>query len=688
MRRLFMIEDLRALARSAPVQSVLLAITAGLAYWNSLQVPFIFDDLPGIVENPSIRDWQAYGAVLFPPDNGSSVTGRPLVNLTLALNYAWAGMDPSPYHTTNVLLHIGCTLALWGCLRRGFTAPALSHIWNRSYAPLATLCAAVWSLHPLQTESVTCVIQRTELLVGLFYLATIYAFIRATEGDRTRFWTVCAAFSCAMGMASKEVMVSAPVVALFYDRLINRVPILEALKVRRGLYLSLAVSWLLLGALVLGMGGTRGEAAGFGTGAPWWAYSLKQCEAILLYLQLSVWPNPLVLYYGVDLVYSVSSVMAELAILIVAIALTGWGLWRGHPLTFAAIWFFALLAPSSSVVPLVSQTVSEHRMYLPLAGPLVAVMAWLHIVLGRRLLLSGAGIAAAFVLLVAARNRDYASELSIWNDTVAKAPNNARARVNFGAALKAAGKIDAARVQYEKAVALDPTSAEAQNNLATILIGLGRWEEAIPRLEQAIALRPRLAEAHINLAAAMLHRNDPTRAIHHAREAVRLKPESALAHSNHGYAALRLGDHPAALAAFTRAAALDPRFAEARSTLGGLLYQAGRIEESVTHFEAAVVAEPGSVTHHNNVASAYAQLGRLQEAIAHYRIALRLNPGFLESYLNLALILSRTGDFTAARAALEEADRLKPNDQRVTTLRAQITAAEQRSPPDAPTPRN
>jgi tetratricopeptide (TPR) repeat protein len=670
---------------------LLLAITSSSAYLNSLSAPFIFDDLPAIVENTTIRDWRNWAEVLSPPAQGSGVTGRPMVNLSLALNYAVGELNPLGYHVTNLLLHVVCVYFLWGILRRTFvTAPfAINSGFTRDSAEsTATLGAALWSLHPLQTESVTCVIQRTELLVGVFYLGTLYFAIRATGSRRNPLWSIGAAVSCALGMASKEVMVSAPIVVLLYDRLINGIPFAAALKSRRGLYMALAAGCVVLGVLVLGMGGSRGEAAGFGTGGPWWAYSLKQCEAILLYLGLTAWPHPLVLFYGVDLVYAVSEVALQLSAIVVAIALTAWGLHRGHPLAFPSLWFFALLAPSSSVIPLVSQTVSEHRMYLPLAGPLMVAVFFGHLVLGRKLFLCGALIAVAFGLLVAARNRDYASELSIWNDTVAKAPQNARARVNFGAALKAAGKIEAAQHHYEMAAALDPTSAEARNNLATLLIESGRWTEAIPHLENALALRPKLAEVHINLASALLHRNDPGRALRHAREAVRLKPGAALAYSNLGYAELRSGDTPAAIAAFERAIALDAGLGDARSTLGGLLYQAGRFAEAAGHFEATLKAGPESVVNLNNLASAYAQLGRLPDAIALYRAALQVDPAFLDSHWNLALILARSGAWQDALVALDTMARVKPDDLRIAPLRAQIVATEQAHTPATPTPRN
>src|SRR5207249_4582190 len=129
---------------------------------------------------------------------------------------------------------------------------------------------------------------------------------------------------------------------------------------RRGFYLALAATWLLLAYLVLSSGGTRGTAAGLGLGMSSWSYALKQCEAILLYLKLTVWPHPLVVYYGSGVISRLVEVGWQFTLIVVAAAATLLALWRRPILGFVGIWFFAILAPSSSVVPLVTQTMAEH----------------------------------------------------------------------------------------------------------------------------------------------------------------------------------------------------------------------------------------------------------------------------------------------------------------------------------------
>ena len=157
---------------------LLIAAAGGLAYSNSFSVPFIFDDIRAIVENPSIREPGDLEQVLTgPPD--SSVRDRPVVGLTLAFNYALGGLAVGGYHLFNLAVHILAGLTLFGIVRRTLLAPRLPGRFQESSTPLALAISLIWLVHPLQTESVTYIIQRSESLAGFFYLFTLYSFILA-----------------------------------------------------------------------------------------------------------------------------------------------------------------------------------------------------------------------------------------------------------------------------------------------------------------------------------------------------------------------------------------------------------------------------------------------------------------------------------------------------------------------------
>ena len=198
----------------------LVVVAAGLlAYHNSFTGPFIFDDLPSIPENPTIRHlWPIWQPLSPPQTGGITVEGRPVINLSLAINYALGGYDVRGYHVLNLTIHILAGLTLFGVVRRTLLQPRLRERFGGVANELALAVAVLWTVHPLQTESVTYIVQRAESLMGLFYLLTLYCFIRSVESPRPRVWCGLCLTACAVGMASKEVMASAPLLVMLYDR--------------------------------------------------------------------------------------------------------------------------------------------------------------------------------------------------------------------------------------------------------------------------------------------------------------------------------------------------------------------------------------------------------------------------------------------------------------------------------------
>lgn len=576
------------------VCAVLLLATVA-AYWNSMAVPLFFDDKPAILENPTIRQLWPLSGVLNPPQDGSSVTGRPLVNLSLAINYALGGTEPRGYHVFNLLIHAFAGLTLYGVVRRTLLLPALRDRFGRAAGLIAVTIAALWVLHPLQTESVTNIIQRTESLVGLFYLLTFYTFVRGLDSTCPRLWLGLCVISCLAGMATKEVMVTAPVLILFFDRAFAAGSLGAAWRLRRSWHLGLAATWLLLLALLIQTGGTRGEGAGLGLGATPWDYLLTQCRAVVLYLKLSFWPHPLVVDYGTDLVGGLSEVWMQAMLLVALAALTVVAWWRRPKAGFVGAAFFVILSPSSSVVPLVSQTIAEHRMYLPLAAVIVAVVLLLHQRLGRTAVLVLLCAAPVLGTLTHLRNRDYRSELTLWTDTTGKAPTNARAQIN----------------------------------LAEILIKEGRPAEALVAAENAVRLRPNYPEAQNNLAIALIQTGRPDPALVAARRAVELKPDYAGAHSTLGIVLAQFGRLPEAIQHFETALRLAPGAAEAPSlhyNLANALLKSGRFPEAIGHYRTALQHDPGLAEAHFNLAHALGMSGRYAEAEAELETTLRLDP--------------------------------------------------------------
>jgi tetratricopeptide (TPR) repeat protein len=625
--------------RLSPLERALVAVVLGaaavLAWRGALAVPFLFDDLRAIVNNPTIRSLARIGEVLAPPADGSGVSGRPIVNLTLAIDYAFGGLDPRGYHATNLLLHAMSALLLFGVVRRTLRRTR----FRAAAAPLALATALLWGVHPLQTESVACVIQRTELLGGFFLLLTFYGFVRALDAPHRRRWPALSVAASALGMASKEIMVVAPVLVFLFDRAFAAGSFRAAWSLRRGYYLALAATWLVLIALLIGMGGTRGSAAGLGLGVPWWAYALKQCEAIPAYLGLAAWPHPLVLDYGTEVVTDVRRVLAPGLLLLALVSATFVALRRWPRVGFAAFSFFAILAPSSSVVPLVTQTMAEHRMYLPLAAVLALAVLAAHRVIGARATLwVSAALGLGLAVVTAARNRVMQDEVAIWADTIAKRPANAR----------------------------------AHGSHALALLNRGRAAEAVPGFQRALALDPKSAATELNLGTAFFELRDFATASAHFRRALALDPTLAAAHSNLGAALLELGDAAGALAAHEAALALEPRNAGAHRNAGRALFALNRPADAARHYAEVVAQEPRAAEAHYNLGLALARSGELPRAQPHFATALRLRPD-PAAYLAYARFLAEAGQTAEARAAIETALTLRPDFPEARREREKLT---------------
>lgn len=555
-------------------------------YLPSLRGPFVFDDHPGIVENESIRELGRLDRILHPPATGSGVDSRPVVNLSLALNYASGGLNPSGYRATNVGLHILAALTLFGLVRRSLAAPLAPGRWRDAALPVAACTALLWIAHPLQTETVICVIQRTEGLVSLWYLLALYCFARGVAPTAWRGWLPAAWVACLLGMASKEVMASAPLILLLYDRTFVAGSFRAAWSARKRWHLAFGATWLLLAWLVLDSGGQRGGTAGFDSGVSSGTYLLTQARALAIYLKLSVWPHPLIADYGDWLAPGIGAVAGESVLIALLLGFTTWALVRRPAIGFVGAFFFAVLAPSSSFYPLVSQTIAEHRMYLPLAGVLVLLVATVF------LLPRHVAIGSCVLLVVAAgwqtmrRSSIYASEETLWRDVITHAPQNAWAHFNLGKVHFGQGRWAEAEAENRRAIEINPGFADAHFALGLALERQGRPAAARDAYARVLALKPDV-EAHFRCALMCLQLGRPAEALPHLSEVVRLQPDRAEAEGNWGAALYQLGRAQEAIPHFERMLALRPDAADAHYNLGLLLLQSGRGGAALPHLEAA-----------------------------------------------------------------------------------------------------
>jgi len=381
-------------------------------------------------------------------------------------------------------------------------------------------------------------------------------------------------------------MVTAPLMMLLYDRVFLSSSFGEIARRRWGFYLGLAATWVLLAFFVLT---SRPEEQNvIAVPLSPWRYAMAQFEIIVHYLRLAVWPSPLVFDYAWRPPQTLASVVPWMAMVGALLIGTGLALWRVPWVGFWAVWFFLILAPTSSILP-IADLAFEHRMYLPLAAVVVLGVVGGRELLGlalsrlgaslevRRWLPAGLVIAvvAALGLATIRRNENYRTDFAMWSDTVAKRPDNPRAHTNLANALAEQGRTDDAVAHLSEALRLKPDYVVAHGNLGTLLYRKGRVAESLDHFSEAVRLKPDSARAQTNLAFAffMLGRNKD--AIVHYAEAARLNPKSARAHQNLGAALNRDGQVDEAIAQFSEAVRLKPDLREARHSLDMALARRG-----------------------------------------------------------------------------------------------------------------
>jgi tetratricopeptide (TPR) repeat protein len=540
-------------------------VLVGLVLYSpALHGPFVFDDV------------QITRSTLYHATSLSNVARvlvtpgvpRRLGRATFALSYFLDGFEPEGYHLVNVFAHAvtGVLLALlaWTLLR---LLPH-DHPWVPRAAPIALAGAAVWFVHPVQTQAVAYIWQRYTCLSAAFFLACLLAYVRARTGARHRVLLfVASALFGLLALLTKENAGALPLVIVLVESafLIPR----EGSAARRWRALLFGVAgFAAIAAVFLGPRFAGMMAADFARrGFTATERLLTQSRVLVHYVSLLALPHPgrLNLDYDVALSRSLldppTTLLSALA-LAAALAVAG-GRWRrDRLLSFAILWFFVNQLIESTVIPL--DLAHEHRLYIPSMFPIVYVAGclWARVISPAARGLALGVVLAVLSLWTVERNRYWADPVALLEDTAAKSPHKARVQANLAWAYSERGRLEEASRALERALSSDPGLISAYQNLAAIHLQAGRRAQARALLEEAVRRAPRYMQARVDLAAVCMQLRDPTAAAEHLRRALELlnekpaTPSSVTTYENLGQALLLAGDGASAQAAAARAAEL------------------------------------------------------------------------------------------------------------------------------------
>jgi protein O-mannosyl-transferase len=531
--------------------AAIIIIAGFLAYSNTFTVPFLFDDTINILENQSIRRlWPPWAAFEIPADTG--IVGRPVINFSLALNYAVSGLKVWSYHLINLIIHILAALTLMGVIRRTILIMDSERQHINSALAFSFGCALLWVLHPVQTQAVTYIIQRCESLMALFFLLTFYCALRGRQSTSPRSWHLAAVVFFLLSAGSKESALVAPFLILLYEWVFLKRNFLKAGKTSPIMYSGFTLVVIVIIFMILS-GNTltsRTENILF-TPLDYW---ITQCQVILHYIYLFLWPAGLAFDYGWP-VAAFKEVWPHVVVVMLLVCISFWALWRQKTAGFLGVCFFIILSPTS-LLPLPDMAF-EHRLYLPSAALIVAfagIVYGAHRGLMQHLdgykhyvTAANAGLAATIVFISVLlgfttyeRNKDYRSEMSIWSDTVKKRPDNFRGYQGVGLVLAAEKKFGQSLENMFHALKLRPQNPYVNNDTGFILFLMNRPTEAIPYFEKAIKIKPVYPKAQNNLGAALAQTGNLEQAIVHFSRALKIKPDYSSARNNLAKAASSL----------------------------------------------------------------------------------------------------------------------------------------------------
>jgi len=506
--------------RSGWLLAVAAAVLACLAYLNALDNPFVYDDHDTVLANRSLVDLSNLRFILV------YTPFRPLVNASYALDRWIWDYRPFGYHLTSVALHALTVVLLYVWMRR-----ILDDTTPGADATLPAFAgAALFAVHPIQTEAVGYVSGRSEVLSAVWFMTALLVGRSAVTSGR-RVSAVLGVVAGVLALASKETALALPVVFLAYDWLLR--PGTDEGR-RRRLWL-VAVPLLVLAAAA---GGYRflamnGPSNGVMTAV---LNAMTQSIVIWRYVGLIVWPFGQSIMHSVHRVTHLADPFAWIAI--AALLLTcviGFRLRRSDPVSALGIaWFLAVLAPSSSFLPL-REGMAEHRAYLASAGLFVVISS----IVRRRTIAMKApqysirlavGVAVSILcVLTVMRNRVWSDPITLWSAATLHAEGMWEPRYALADSLREAGQCAAAVPEYRKVVALRPAHRDGHTNLGICLAETGHLDEAEREFRRALEIDPSYARGYTNLGALALMAGDATRARDFYREAIGKDPNNVLA---------------------------------------------------------------------------------------------------------------------------------------------------------------
>jgi len=667
-------------------------------YSNTLDVPFHLDDRPMILENPQVRisTLSEIGKVGF-----ESAMTRPVAFISFALNYYVHQYDLKGYHVVNITIHIltGIFLYLFMITTIAISTPQSAgpqKPGSFNPSPIAFGATLIWLVHPVQTQSVTYIVQRMTSMASMFYLLSFLLYakgrilqrahpdqtIQAETDSSSKYKNItnnfrrslsslyfsCAVMAWLLALGSKQTSATLPFFIFLYEWYFFQNLSKDWLKKHLKYVLVVFILFSFIALIYLGFNPLE-RIKSIGDYAhkefTFTERLFSQFRVVIYYLSLIFYPHPsrLNLDYDFPLSHSLidpSTTLLSLFIITVLVAFAFYTAKKERLISFCILWYLGNLVIESSVIPLA--IIFEHRTYMPsMFVCLLLVLLGARHIKQKWLLLALFGvIVMTFSVWTYERNQVWSDRITLWKDCVKKSPNKVRPHFNLGVAFEDKGFFKNAIHYYSDTLKINPTHYKAHYNLGNILLKENRKAEAINHFSKALKIKPDYSKAHINIANALAEEGKFKESVPHFLEVLSLKPNNSKAHYNLGLVLAKTGRLSDAINHFSKAVQLDPENLNMRNSLRKAIHAREKIKAEIREAEREMnINEDPNL--YNRLGNLYKSLGESMTAIKHYKKALSIQPNFPPALNNLAILYVSRKEYDQALPLFKQIIKIVPD---------------------------
>lgn len=633
-----------------------------VCFSRSLQCDFVLDDNTVILKNELIKSWRMIPKLFvntYWAEFAQFGNYRPISNLSFAIEYAFFGDNPLGYHLVSLLLHVIISfLVYW----------IINFYTHRKY--LALIAALIFAVHPVHSEVVYNVAQRTELLSSLFILLGWICYCLRT---RAGYYYPLSLFNFACALLAKEtgillfgVIILADICAdwqLWWQNLrrylINYIG-----------YLAIIISYFVVRIAIVGQVSVNADYTFF-KDANFFTRLFTMSQGIVKYLQLSIWPNTLCASYDFSWIPKATTITLPVAlslILLSSLIIIGLFLLRHNRLyAFAILFFFMMLSAVSNIIFISGILISERALYLAVGGICILAAGAIDWLINnkRSLQILGWSILIGIILLSGWRDYrrgfDWQDDDTFMNTLVQTAPNSPNALVMFANYCLDKNRANEAEIYFKRLIAIMPDRAIPYGSLGELYLSQGRIDEALPLLQQAVKISTNFASHFIALGKIYNQKGDYTKAAEAFGNAIKVRTPDAWLYQEYALALYNAGDNNRALEMFQRTLEIKPDMAEAHNNIGTLLRKLNRNDEAIGHFQKALKIDPQNGSIHNAYGAALLSQERLQEAGQEFITTINIDRSFLPAYNNLGIVYMKLHQNDEAKKVFEAALKIDPN---------------------------